>query len=143
MQNGTANLENSSPFIINVTIFQQPACNAGYLGSIPGWGRSPGGGHGNPLQYSCMENSMDRGIWQATGHKVAKSWTQLSDWHFHFHTSNIPFLSIYPREIKTFSHLKMWPINEYFDMLLLLLAKSLQLCPTLCDPIDSSPPGLK
>ena len=48
------------------------------VGSIPGSGRSPGGGHGNPLQYSCLENAMDRGAWRATVHGVAKSWTQLS-----------------------------------------------------------------
>ena len=46
-------------------------------GSIPGSGRSSGGGHGNSLQYSCLENPMDRGAWQATGHGVKKSWTQL------------------------------------------------------------------
>ena len=46
-------------------------------GSIPGSGRSPGGGRSNPLQYSCLENPMDRGAWQATVHKVTKSWTQL------------------------------------------------------------------
>ena len=46
--------------------------------SIPGWGRSPGGGNGNPLQYSCLENPMDRGAWWATVHGVAKSRTQLS-----------------------------------------------------------------
>ena len=40
------------------------ACNAGYLDSVPGSERSPGGGHGNPFQYSCLENSMDRGSWQ-------------------------------------------------------------------------------
>ena len=44
------------------------ACNAGDLGLIPGSGRSPGEGHGSPLQYSCLENSMDRGAWQATAH---------------------------------------------------------------------------
>ena len=44
---------------------------------IPGWGRSPEGGHGNPLQYSCLENPMDRRAWRATGHRVAKSWTGL------------------------------------------------------------------
>ena len=44
-------------------------------GSIPGSGRSPGGGNGNPLQYSHLENPMDRGAWQATVHRVAKSWT--------------------------------------------------------------------
>ena len=43
------------------------------VGLIPGSGRSPGGGHGNPLQYSCLENPMDRGAWQATVHRVAKS----------------------------------------------------------------------
>ena len=48
------------------------------LGSIPGSGKSPEGGNGNLLQYSCLENSMDRGAWQATVHGVAKSWTQLS-----------------------------------------------------------------
>ena len=44
-------------------------------GSIPGSGRFPGGGRGNPLQYSCLENSMDRGAWQAIVHGVTKSWT--------------------------------------------------------------------
>ena len=51
------------------------ACNAGDPGLIPGWGRSPGGGHGNPLQYSCLENPMDRGAWRPTVHGVAKSQT--------------------------------------------------------------------
>ena len=55
------------------------AYNAGDLGLIPGSERSPGGGHGNPLQYSGLENPMDRGAWQATVHGVAKSRTQLSD----------------------------------------------------------------
>ena len=45
------------------------------MGLIPGSGRSPGGGHGNPLQYSCLENPMDRGAWQAAVHEVAKSQT--------------------------------------------------------------------
>ena len=55
-----------------------PTANAGDArdaGSIPGLGRSPGGGHGNPLQYSCLENPMDRGAWWATVHRVAKSHT--------------------------------------------------------------------
>ena len=47
------------------------------MGLIPGSGRSPGEGHGNPLQYSCLENPMDGGAWQVTVHRVAKSWTQL------------------------------------------------------------------
>ena len=47
---------------------------AGDMGSIPGSGRSPGVGHGNPLQYSCLENPIDRGAWSAAVHRVAKSW---------------------------------------------------------------------
>ena len=58
--------------------------NAGDPGSIPGSGSSPGEGDGYPLQYSCQENSTDRGAWWATVHGVAKSQTQLSDSHFHF-----------------------------------------------------------
>ena len=60
------------------------ACNAGDLGSIPGLGRSPGEGNGNPLQYSCLENPMDEGAWWATVHGAAKSWTRLSDFTFAF-----------------------------------------------------------
>ena len=55
------------------------ACNAGDLDSIPGSGRSPGEGNGNPLQYSCLENPMDRGAWWATVHRVTKSRTRLSN----------------------------------------------------------------
>ena len=55
------------------------ACNVGDLGSIPGLGRSPGEGNGNPLQYSCLKNPMDGGAWWGTVHRVAKSWTRLSD----------------------------------------------------------------
>ena len=54
---------------------KESACNAGDASSIPGLGRSLGGGHGNPLQYSCLENPMDRGAWWATVHRVAKSQT--------------------------------------------------------------------
>ena len=53
------------------------ARNVGDAGAVPGWGRSPGGGHGNPLQYSCQEIPMDRGAWRATVYRVAKSRTQL------------------------------------------------------------------
>ena len=55
------------------------ACNAGDLGLIPGLGRSPGEGNGNPLQCSCLENPMDRGAWQAIAHGVSKSQTQFTD----------------------------------------------------------------
>ena len=53
----------------------ESVCSAGDLGSIPGSGRSPGGGNGNPLQYSFLENPMDRGAWQATVHGITKSQT--------------------------------------------------------------------
>ena len=59
---------------------KNPAINAGDIkdvGSIPGSGRSPGGGHGNLFQYSCLENPMDRGAWRATVHGVTKSRTHL------------------------------------------------------------------
>ena len=76
----------SSLWSVIVTIFttggsdgKEFACNARDLGSIPGSGRSRGKGNGNPLQYSCLENSMDRGDWQVAVHRVAKSWTLLND----------------------------------------------------------------
>ena len=56
-----------------------PPANAGDAGLIPGSERSPGVGNGNPLQYSCLENSMDEGAWRATLHGVTKIQTQLSD----------------------------------------------------------------
>ena len=58
------------------------AYNVGDLGSVPGSGRSSGEGNGNPLQYSCLENPMDGGAWEATVHEVSKSPTQLSDFTF-------------------------------------------------------------
>ena len=51
------------------------AGDPGDMGSIPGLGRSPGGGRGNPFQYSCLETPMDRGAWQAIVHGVEKNWT--------------------------------------------------------------------
>jgi len=54
---------------------KETSCNAGNLGSIPGSRRPPGELNGNPLQYSCLENSMDKGTWQAIDHGIAKSWT--------------------------------------------------------------------
>jgi len=58
---------------------EESDCNAGDPGLIPGLGRSLGEGNGNPLQCSCLENSMDRGSWWATVHGVTESWTQLSN----------------------------------------------------------------
>ena len=63
---------------------KESACNAGDLNSIPGLGRSPGGGHGNPLQYSCLEKPMDRGTWQATVHGVAKESDVMERLHLYF-----------------------------------------------------------
>ena len=63
-----------------MVVLKNPPENAGDKrneGSIPGWGRSPGGGHGNPLQYSCLEKTMDRGAWWATVRRVTKSQTRL------------------------------------------------------------------
>ena len=62
---------------------KESACNAGNPGFIPGWGGAPGGGHDNPLQYSCLENPMDKGAWRAAVHRVAMSWTRLSNQHIH------------------------------------------------------------
>ena len=95
-----------------VLVVKNPPANTGDLrdaGSIPGSERSPREGNGNPLQYSCLENSMDSGAWQATVHRVAKCQTRLK-------------------------RLSMLDARQ-------IAAKSLQSCPTSCDPIDGSPPG--
>ena len=54
---------------------KNPPASAGDPGSIPGSGRSPGGWHGNPLQYSCLENPMDKGVWWTAVHRIAKNQT--------------------------------------------------------------------
>ena len=74
---------NSFPVVKNLPV------NAGDLramGSIPGLGRSPGEGNGNPLQYSCLENPVDRGAWWATVYRVAQSWTRWKQLNTHAHT---------------------------------------------------------
>ena len=78
--------------------------NAGDMGLIPGSGRSPGEGNGNPLQYSCLENLMDRGAWWATVHEVTKSRTRLNAFilTFHFHALE--------KEIATHSSILAWRI---------------------------------
>ena len=79
---------------------KESACNPGAtegMGSIPGLERYPGGGHGKPLQCSCLENPKDRGVWHATFHRVAKSWTRLkrpsaracTHTHTHTHTHTL------------------------------------------------------
>ena len=66
-----------------VSASKESSCNSGNLGSMPGLGRSPGEGKGHPIQYSDLENSKDRGAWQAIVHGIAKSGTRLRDFHFH------------------------------------------------------------
>ena len=66
-------------FILGGSMVKNPPANAGDAGLILASGRSPGEGNGNPLQYSCLENSMDRGAWGATVYGAVESWTQLSD----------------------------------------------------------------
>ena len=71
---------------------KESVCNAGDAGLIPASGRSPGGGYGSPLQYSCLENHMDRGAWWATVHRVAKSLTRLERLSVHGKQTKAPFL---------------------------------------------------
>ena len=94
-------------------------CNAGdaeHTGSIPVLERSPGGGNGNLLQYSCLENPMDRGAWRATVHGVTKSRTQLS---------------MQARKLRGKRKTQNYQIGS--------VAQS---CPTVCDPMNRSTPGL-
>ena len=73
---------------------KNPPAKAGDIrneGSIPGSGRSPGGGPGNPLQYSCLENPMDREAWRATAHRVSKSQTQLKRLSMHTHMCSLSY----------------------------------------------------
>ena len=79
---------------------KESACSAGDLVSIPDLGRSSGEGNGNPFQYSCLENSMDRGAWWATVHGVTESWMQLSNYIFTFHSiAQLLFISLPSRTI--------------------------------------------
>ena len=74
------------------------------VGSIPRSGISPGGEHGNSLQYSCLEKPMDRGAWWAAVHGVAKSWTRLNDFTFTFHFHALE------KEMATHSSVLAWKI---------------------------------
>ena len=69
---------------------KESAYNVGDPGSVPGLGRFPGEGIGNPLQYSCLENPMDRGTWWATVRGVTKSWTRVSDLTLSLFPVNLP-----------------------------------------------------
>ena len=89
------------------------AYNMGDLGLIPGLGRSPGEGNGNPLQYSCLENSMDGEAWWATVHEIAKSQTRLSNFTFTFivYFNSILFSQIFACQVCARDHiscLSLW-----------------------------------
>ena len=88
-------------------VVKNPPANAGdirELGSIPGLGRFLGGGHGNPIQYSCLENPTDRGAWWAIVHGIAKSRARLSDFTFIFHFHALE------KEMATHSSVLAWRI---------------------------------
>ena len=83
-------------FFPHSSVGKESICNAGDLGSIPGLGRSPGEGNGNPLQYSCLENPMDKGAWQVTVHGVARVGHNLmAKPHFFPHSPLILVISSY------------------------------------------------
>ena len=113
---------------------KESACSAGDPNLTLRLGRSPGEGNGNPLQYSCIENPMDRGAWRATVPRVAKSWTRLSNWV----RTHKCFSVIFPLQWVD-THRCTWPGCSYPAAA--AAAKSLQSCRTLCNPIDGSPPG--
>ena len=76
-------LSEASQVVLVVKTLPANAGDVRDMGLIPGSGSSPGGGNGNPLQYSCLENPMDRGAWWTTGHGIAKSWAQLKWLNMH------------------------------------------------------------
>ena len=94
-------------FIQVALLVKNLPANAGDIrdtGSVPGLGRSPGRRHGNPLQYSCLENPMDRGAWKAAVHGVAEGWTRLSNFTFTFHFHALE------KEMATHSSVLAWRI---------------------------------
>ena len=123
-------------------------------GSIPGSGRSPGEGHGNPLQYSCLENPMDRGAWDSPGkntgvgcHVLLQCMKVKSESEV---AQSCPTDSSRPHGLQPTRLLRPWdfPGQEYWSGFPLpspqnaaAAAKSLQSCLILCDPRDGSPPG--
>ena len=93
-----------------------------------GSGKSPGEGNGNPLQYSCLENSTGRGALRATVQGVAKSWTQLSDYYFHFHFLVNTFIGLTKKFIWVFMYHVMQKKNELFVQPNICIMFTLTLC---------------
>ena len=114
---------------------KESACSAGDLGSIRGLGRSSGEGNGTPLQYSCLENPMDRGAWRAEVHGVSKSWTWLTDLT---HTLSIQ-LWFWVVSLQCFNCYGF--IIMCFNMIQYCCCAVSQLWQTLLDPMNCSTPG--
>ena len=119
------------------------ACNVGDLASIPGSGRSPGGGNGNPLQHSCLENPMARGAWQATVHGVANSRTWLSDFSFSY---QILVDRICVALFWAFDSVPLVYLSFDGNTILLwrsyvCLCSAAQSCLILCNSMNCCPPG--
>ena len=122
------------------------------MGSVPGSGRSPRGGHGNPFQYYCLENPMDRGAWWATGHRVAKESDTTSDLAAAAAAKSLQqCLSLRPYRQQPTRLPRPWDslskntgVGCHF-LLQCIKVKSesedAQSCPTLSDPMDYSLPG--
>ena len=132
---------------------KESAYNARNSGLIPGLGRSPGRGNDKPLQYSCLENSVDRGAWRATVHGVAKSRTRLRDLHTHTHTHtqliyNVVLLSgVQHSDSNIYLYLCIYLFLFIFfpPMLLLLLLSHfsrVRLCVTPQTAAHQAPPSL-
>ena len=85
---------------------KESACSAGDMGLIPGSGRSPGEGNDNPLQYSCLENPMDGGAWQAIVHEIAKSGTWLRDFPF------FPFVAQLVKSLPVIQEMWVWSLGR-------------------------------
>ena len=87
---------------------KESACNAGDADLIPGSGRSPGRGNGNPLQYSCLENPIDKGAWQATVHGVTNCWTRLKQLSIHTVSNIISCFQFFKGYISNLNLLEKW-----------------------------------
>ena len=131
------------------SVGKESVCNAGYPGSIPGSERYPGEGKGYPLQYSCLGNPMDRGAWPAIVRGVAKSRTQLTEWHTiwiaHKHMLNsLTFLL--SLQSTTTTVIIMLPSTATPSSPLstptIMKVKVAQLCQTLCNPMNCTVLGI-